>query len=67
MAASEKFVPVLLSEVREMEKKFTVRGYPTVLFVDPETERPVAKLGPRDPASVVKQMEAAIAKALEED
>ncbi len=60
---AKEFETVLADENRELMKKYNVRGYPTILFVDPETEEVVAKLGQRDPESVVAQMDAALEKA----
>ncbi len=60
---AKEFETVLANEDRDLMKKYNVRGYPTILFVDPETEEVVAKLGKRDPESVVAQMDAALEKA----
>lgn len=54
---------MLANENKGLMEKYKVRGYPTVLFVDPETEQVVAKLGKRDPEAVVAQMDAAIEAA----
>lgn len=57
---------MLVNENKGLMEKYKVRGYPTVLFVDPETEKVVAMLGQRDPESVVAQMDAAIESAEKE-
>lgn len=60
---AKEFETVLANENPDLMKKYKVQGYPTILFVKPETGEVVAKLGKRDPESVVEQMDAAIEKA----
>jgi thioredoxin-related protein len=45
----------------DLSTKYGVRGYPTVIFTDPEGKE-IAKLGKRDPASVLAMIEDAAAK-----
>lgn len=46
----------------DISSKYGVRGYPTVIFTDPDGKE-TAKLGQRDPASVLAQIEEAAKKA----
>ena len=41
---------------KDLSAKYKVRGYPTVVFADPEGNE-IEKLGKRDPASVLAQIE----------
>ena len=54
--ASKDLVCVLLNEDKDQMKKYKVKGYPTVLFVDPDKEEAVDELGQRDAKSVAEQM-----------
>ena len=47
---------MLLNEDKALMQQYEVRGYPTVLFVDPKDEKVLEKLGKRDADSVVEQM-----------
>lgn len=61
MEASKKIVCVFVdcdwgNKNNDLSTKFGVRGYPTVVFLDPEGAE-VAKLGSRAPAAVAAQIE----------
>jgi len=46
----------------DISTKYAVRGYPTVIFTDPDGKE-TGKLGARDPAAVLSQIEEAAKKA----
>jgi hypothetical protein len=47
---------------RDVSDKYGVRGYPTVLFTDPEG-KVVERLGSRDAAAVLAQIEGAAGRS----
>ena len=46
---------------QDLSAKYKIRGYPTVVFADPEGNE-IEKLGRRDAASVLAQIEGVAAK-----
>ncbi len=60
--ASKKFEAVISNENAELEQKFAIAEYPTLLFVNAETEEVLGELGARSSEEVVKQMKAILEK-----
>ncbi|HLF92198.1 MAG TPA: hypothetical protein VJB14_01955 [Planctomycetota bacterium] len=59
--ASKKLLPIFVDcdwgkKNNDVSTKYAVRGYPTVIFTDPDGKE-IARLGKRDAASVASQIE----------
>jgi thioredoxin-related protein len=60
--SAEKVVPILVDctkpgQNKELQEKYKVEGYPTLIFVDPATEKQVAEHYPSDAKSFVAEIE----------
>jgi hypothetical protein len=61
-ASADKVVPILVDctkdgQNKELQAKYKVEGYPTLIFVDPATEKTVADVYPADAKSFVAEIE----------
>lgn len=61
-AAADKVVAVYVDctkdgQNKELQAKYKVEGYPTLLFVDPSTEKTVADVYPQDGKSFAAEIE----------
>jgi len=61
VAATQLIVPILVDcsergQNEELQKKYNVQGYPTVLYVDPQGEK-IREMGSRDAGPIVKEIE----------
>ena len=66
IAASGKLIPIFVDcdwgkKNKDLSTKYKVRGYPTVVFADPDGNE-IERLGKRDPESVAAQIESVAAK-----
>lgn len=61
-AAADRVVAVYVDctmpeQNKALQAKYKIEGYPTLLFVDPTTEKPVADVYPQDAKSFVAEIE----------
>ena len=60
--SADKVVPILVDctkpdQNKELQAKYKVEGYPTLIFVDPAAEKQVAEVYPADAKSFVAEIE----------